>query len=79
MNYVCFVLFLYFAPFYLSSKVGGPDRPVLEKGPERVTGGTSKEGVTGTAASAASNLAASAVAVQSSVYDKLSSAMNERG
>ena len=57
-------------------KVGGPDRPVLEKTPQRGDGGTSEEGVAGTTAS---SLAASAAAVQSSIYDRLSSAMNERG
>ena len=59
--------------------MGGPDRPVLERTSERGTGGTSEEGVAGTTASAASSLAASAAAVQSSVYDRLTSAMNERG
>jgi len=59
--------------------LGGPDRPVIEKRPERGTGGTPEEGAVGTTASAASTLAASAAAVQSSIYNKLSSAMSERG
>lgn len=59
--------------------MGGPDRPVIEKRPEQGTGGTPEEGVVGTTASAASTLAASAAAVQSSIYNKLSSAMSERG
>lgn len=59
--------------------MGGPDRPVLEKISERGDGATSEEGVAGTTASAASSLAASAAAVQSSIYDRLSSAMNDRG
>jgi predicted AlkP superfamily phosphohydrolase/phosphomutase len=59
--------------------VGGPDRPVLEKKSEQGAGGTLGEGVAATTASAASSLAASAAAVQSGIYDRLSSAMNERG
>ena len=73
------VFFLYFGSSNFSSKVGGPDRPVLERRSERDAGGTSEEGVAGTTASAASSLAANAAAVQSSIYDRLSSAMNERG
>jgi hypothetical protein len=75
MNYVrvfCFCILLFLISL---QKVGGPDRPVPEKGPEQGAGGTSEEGVAGTA----SSLAASAAAVQSSIYDRLSSAMNERG
>lgn len=61
--------------------LGGPDRPVLEKTSVWGDGGTSQVGVgvAGTTASAASSLAASAAAVNSSIYDKFSSAMNERG
>ena len=60
--------------------MGGPDRPVLERTSVRGDdGGTSEEGVAGTASNAASNLAASAATVQSNIYDRLSSAMNERG
>jgi len=55
--------------------LGGPDRPVLERRPER---GAAEEGAAGTA-STVSSLAASAAAVQSSIYNSLSSAMNERG
>lgn len=58
--------------------MGGPDRPVLEKRSEQGAGGTFEK-VSGTTASAASSLAASAAAVQSSIYDRLSSAMDERG
>jgi hypothetical protein len=72
------ILFLLFA-FAKISKVGGPDRPVLEKIPERGASGTSEDGVSGTTANTASSVAASAAAVQSSIYDRLSSAMNERG
>lgn len=80
MNCVCGPLLLpSFATYFVnfSSKVGGPDRPVLEKRPERGAGGIS-EGIAGTT-SAASSLAASAAAVQSSIYNKISSAMDERG
>ncbi|KAF8808127.1 WD40 containing snare-dependent exocytosis protein [Phlegmacium glaucopus] len=59
--------------------LGGPDRPIIEKRPEGGAGGTSEEAVAGTAASAASSLAANAAAVQSSIYNRLSSAMAERG
>ena len=72
----CFWVLLLLIPF---QKVGGPDRPVLEKTTERGDGGTSEEGVAGTTANAASSLAASAAAVQSSIYGRLSSAMGERG
>ena len=56
--------------------MGGLDRPVLEIRPER---GAAEEGAAGTTASTVSSLAASAAAVQSSIYNTLSSAMNERG
>jgi syntaxin-binding protein 5 len=61
--------------------VGGPDRPVLERRSEQGAGGTPQagEGVTASTTSAASSLAASAAAVQTGIYDRLSSAMNERG
>ena len=78
MNYVC--LFCSCILLLLTSlqKVGGPDRPV-ERRSEQGAGGTLGEGVAATTASTASSLAASAAAVQSGIYDRLSSAMNERG
>ena len=79
MNYVCLFCFCILFVLISFQKVGGPDRPVVEKISEQGAGGTSEEGVAGTAASAASSLAASAAAVQSSIYNRLSSAMNERG
>jgi hypothetical protein len=72
----CFCILLFLISI---RKVGGPDRPAPEKGSEQGAGGTSEEGVAGIAASTASSLAASAAAVQSSIYGRLSSAMNERG
>ena len=77
--YVCSVSVFFLFSNFLFKKVGGPDRPVLEKTTERGDGGTSEEGVAGTTANAASSLAASAAAVQSSIYGRLSSAMGERG
>jgi hypothetical protein len=79
MNYVCLHSFCILLLLISLQKVGGPDRPVLEKTSERGEGGTSEEGAAGTPASATSSLAAGAAAVQSSIYDRLSSAMNERG
>ena len=79
MNYVCLVCFCVLLLLISLQKVGGPDRPVLEKKSERGDGETSEEGVAGTSASATSGLVASAAAVQSGIYDRLSSAMNERG
>lgn len=71
---LCFTTFADF-----SRKVGGPDRPILEKRPEREAGGTSGEEAVGTAATAASSLAARAAGIQSSIYNKIASAINERG
>jgi hypothetical protein len=79
MNYVCLHSFCILLLLISLQKVGGPDRPVLEKTSEPGDCGTSEEGVTGTPASAASNLAASAAAVLSGVCGSVSSAMNERG
>ena len=75
MNYVCFCFYhlFFFFPTCLQT-VGGPDRPVLEKIPKRAAGATSEDGI-----ATASSLATSAAAVQSNIYNKLSSAMNERG
>ena len=78
MNYVCLFCFCVLLLLISFQKVGGPDRPVLEKKSEQGDG-TSEEGVAGTSASAASGLAASATAIQSGIYDRLSSALNERG
>jgi hypothetical protein len=71
MNYVCLFCFCILLLLISLQKVGGPNRPVLERRSERDAGGTSEEGVTGTTASAASGLAASAAAVQSSIYNSL--------
>lgn len=76
---LCVFLFCFCISLTCFQKVGGPDRPVLEKKPERDADGTFAEGVVGATASAASNLAAGAAAVQSSLYNTLSSAMSERG
>jgi syntaxin-binding protein 5 len=73
---LCVFLFLllFFPLLTCLQTVGGPDRPVLEKIPKRGAGATSEDGI-----ATASSLAASTAAVQSSIYNKLSSAMNERG
>lgn len=77
MNYVCLFCFCILLLLISLQKVGGPDRPVLER--TSGNGGTSEEGIVGVTSNAASNLAASAATVQSNIYDRLSSAMNERG
>ena len=79
MNYVCLFCFCILLLLTSLQKVGGPDRPVLEKISDRDDVGTSEEAVDGTTATAASSLAASTATVQSSIYGRLSSAMNERG
>jgi len=59
------------------SQVGGPDRPL----PERVAqekGKALEEGAPGAQGSAA-GLAAGAAAVQANIYNRLTSAMSERG
>ncbi|KAF8167354.1 WD40 containing snare-dependent exocytosis protein [Crassisporium funariophilum] len=60
--------------------LGGPNRPIPEK-VQSERGATSEEGagMAGTAAGAAASLAAGAAAVQANLYNKLTSAMNERG
>ncbi|KDR85736.1 hypothetical protein GALMADRAFT_218826 [Galerina marginata CBS 339.88] len=56
--------------------LGGPNRPI----PEKVDlGEASGEGVTASASGAAAGLVAGAAAVQANLYNRLTSAMNERG
>jgi len=57
--------------------LGGPDRPIPEK-PELGSSST-EEGLTGTAAGAAAGFVAGASAMQTNLYNRLSSAVNERG
>ena len=57
--------------------MGGPDRPIPEK--EAEAGGAAGQNLAGSAANAASGFVAGAAAVHANLYNKLTSAMNERG
>ncbi|KIM47471.1 hypothetical protein M413DRAFT_439132 [Hebeloma cylindrosporum] len=57
--------------------LGGPNRPIPEK--PQLTRGSSEEGLASTAAGAAAGFAASASAMQANLYNRLTSAVSERG
>jgi len=62
----------------MQSTVGGPDRPI----PERIALEKTKsaeDDANGAVQSTAAGIAASAVAVQANLYNKLTSALGERG
>jgi len=59
------------------TSVGGPDRPIPEK-PELGSSST-EEGLASTAAEAAAGFVAGASAMHTNLYNRLSSAVNERG
>ena len=61
--------------YFILSAVGGPNRPIPEK--PQLSG--TEEGLASTAAGAAAGIAASASAMQSNLYNRLASAVNERG
>jgi len=64
--------------YFILSAVGGPNRPIPEK-PQLKSGTSTEEGLASTAAGAAAGIAASASAMQSNLYNRLASAVNERG
>lgn len=57
--------------------MGGPDRPILERTKSDKGSGPVQQGAVG--GSAAAGFAANAAAVQSNIYNRLTSAMGERG
>lgn len=59
--------------------VGGPDRPIPQAKRPALTTAASGSSVANTASTAAASIAASAAAAQTSLYNKLSSALGERG
>jgi syntaxin-binding protein 5 len=58
----------------LIEQVGGPDRPIPQPKPQAARGATIDNATTETSA-----LAGAAAGVQSNLYDRLTSAVNERG
>ncbi|KAF8910138.1 lethal giant larvae like, C-terminal-domain-containing protein [Gymnopilus junonius] len=62
----------------IDALLGGPDRPIPEK-KEVESSDATGPGLAGSASGAASNLVAGAAAVQANLYNRLASALNERG
>ena len=66
-----------------ATEVGGPDRPIPEKPRDREgtedAAMSAEAGVASTAGAAAASLAASAAAAQANIYNRLTSALGERG
>ncbi|KAF6766707.1 lethal giant larvae like, C-terminal-domain-containing protein [Ephemerocybe angulata] len=66
----------------LDNLLGGPDRPLPQAQPRpglAPAGGSYGSGIAGSASSAAATIAASAASAQTSFYNKISSALSERG
>jgi len=57
--------------------VGGPDRPLPQKAPAPARSGS--EDAAGSVGTAAAGIAAGAAAAQTSIYNRLTSAVGERG
>lgn len=68
-------LILFLSPHFA---VGGPNRPIPEKSQLR-NGTSTEDGLASTAAGAAAGIAASASAMQTNLYNRLTSAVSERG